>query len=272
MSDQDDEMTFAATGMSEGVELGGLQDPTRVSVHLSGFTYGAEKGWEWFLAATERHVMVVQAYARILREAGGDVTQRRVQLAADALHQSIGALPIGHTAYAGVGFPSASNDEVDDVDIADIEAIPVPSVTEVRPSHPYLATAVSGTRMQRLELASADDLPLEVELVLAKDPDESVRGSFLGHIRSRTVLELMERDEQSDDVRRQFLDQPNSSVDLKLDANLSELSPRIVDHMAVTVGAPESARVFAVAEWNEMGDEASLITLREAFIKGGWVV
>ncbi|ROQ41571.1 hypothetical protein EDF46_0952 [Frondihabitans sp. PhB188] len=271
MSD-DDEMTFTASGMSEGVELGGLQDPTRVSVHLTGFTYGAEKGWEWFEAATERHVAVVRAYARILREAGGDVTQKRVQLAANALHQSIGALPIGHTAYAGVGFPSASNDEVDDVDIADIEAMPAPPVTEVRAPHPYLATAVSGTRMQRLELAGADDLPLEVELVLAKDPDESVRDSFLGRTRSRAALELMERDEPSGDVRRQFPDQPNASVDLRLDAKLGELAPRIIDSTAAGVGAPESARAFALAEWNEFRDEADQMTLREAFAKGGWVV
>ena len=64
-----------------------------------------------FGKAVEQQQAALTKYAGALEVAGGDVTAPDVQDAATNLHAALQFLPIAHTAYAGVAFPTARADD-----------------------------------------------------------------------------------------------------------------------------------------------------------------
>ena len=274
MSDEDPNMTsFSAVSGTPGAAFGGLQDPTSVSVTLSGFTYGQEAGWEWFTNAAARHKKALDNYLMILRSSNGDVTDPRVKVAATELHKTIGALPTGHAAYAGVGFPSP-NYETPTAPRSDLDDGPPPARTMTVRIHPHVDTALSGSRRQRLDLAEQPHLPVEVELILARDPATDVRREFVfTGTRSRIAMLLMERDETNDEVRDLFVNQRYASADLKMDVPLVDLYRDSLEGVADLLGLEDELRLRLLASLDETdrGDEqASRSTLRNSLGSLGW--
>ena len=183
-----------------GTPRGHLQDPSAVTLHLDPRLLGdTARGKEMFALAIDQQHTALSDYATAIAAADGDVTAPAVQDAATALHQALQFLPIAHTAYTGVGFPTAR--------VGDGSR-----PTSLRPErgerglgvHPDMLTAIHGDASQRWELACEEDLPLAVEITLATDPDENVRSAFLMGTRSRTVVLLMEQRETDPEMLEQL--------------------------------------------------------------------
>ncbi|MBF4585473.1 hypothetical protein [Curtobacterium sp. VKM Ac-2887] len=151
MTDADvpDDETFSFTMSGGGTPRGHLQDPSSVTLHLDPRRIGdAARGKEMFTRAMDQQHTALTAYAAALDAADGDVTALAVHDAATALHEALQFLPIAHTVYAGVGFPTAR--------VGDGSRPPA-----LRPElgerafgvHPDMLTAVRGDTSQRWELA-----------------------------------------------------------------------------------------------------------------------
>ena len=105
--EQDDE-AFQITMSGGGTPRGHLQDPSAVTLHLDPRLLGdTARGKEMFALAIDQQHTALSDYATAIAAADGDVTAPAVQDAATALHQALHFLPIAHTAYTGVGFPTA---------------------------------------------------------------------------------------------------------------------------------------------------------------------
>lgn len=269
--DQAEKMPFHAMTGGYGTSFGGLQDPTAVSVGLSGFTYGQEAGWEWFSASVERHKEALDGYQRVLRSTGGDVTDPRVKRAATELHVTIAAIPIGHAAYAGVGFPSPNREAPTTSEIEDTRSEPRGDAARL---HPHVDTALSGSRSQRIDLAQQPELPLEVELILARDPEADVRRALVfDGTRSRMTMLLMERDEADSEIRGLFTNQRFASPELKMGVPLADLYPQSLEGVADLLGLDGElrARLMNARDNADPGDEMTpRVTLQHCLAGVGW--
>lgn len=271
MSDSNSEpMQFNAFTGGGGTPFGGLRDPTGVSVTLSGFTYGAEAGWGWLQRAAETHKEALDDYLRLLRAAGGDVTDPRVKAAANELHASVHSLPIGHAAYAGVGFPSPDRTESRASSSRDEE--PEVARRDADRLHPFLDTALRGSRMQRHDLAQQPELPIEVELILAKDPELIVRLALVDNgTRSRSTLLLLERDETDDGVRSSLVSQRFASAELKLPLPIADLYWESLHGVADLLGLDSTlrARLQEARDQVDYGGEDGP-TVQDVLLAAGW--
>jgi len=198
------------------------------------------------------------------------VTAPELKAAASGLHNTLHALPIGHAAYAGVGFPSPDRQPrrlTAHSDEASIRARP-----DADRLHPHMDTAVRGTRQQRVTLAEQPVLPLEVELILGRDPDLAVRQAFASTgQRSRAVMLLVERDETNEDVRNAFPGQRFASPELKLDVRIVDLYWDSLHGVADLLGLDEERR----AALQTARDEADIMrtdgpTVRDVLRSIGW--
>lgn len=262
MTDADvpDDETFSFTMSGGGTPRGHLQDPSAVTLHLDPRLLGdAARGKEMFARAIDQQHAALSAYATALQVADGDVTASAVQDAATALHEALQFLPIAHTVYTGVGFPTA---RVGDG----------PRPTSLRPDrgerglgvHPDMLTAIHGDTSQRWELACEEDLPLAVEIALATDPDENVRSAFLTATRSRTVVLLMEQRETDPGVLDQLAQQSYASPERKFPLRFMHLAPRELDGLYELLGLDEQAIARAEARWAQAQDRNERISVGDA--------
>lgn len=263
-----DDETFSFTMSSGGTPRGHLQDPSAVTLHLDPQLLGdTARGKEMFARAVDQQHTALSDYARALDDADGDVTAPAVQDAATALHEALRFLPIAHTVYAGVGFPSArvSDD---------------PRPTSSTPDrgergfgvHPDVLTAIQGDTSQRWELAGTEDLPLAVEIALATDPDANVRSMFLsGTTRSRTVVLLMEARETDPDVVEQLAQQGYASPDRKFPLPLADLVPRELDGLYELLGLDAATVRLAHERWARAQEHDERITVGDALREIGAV-
>ncbi|QZQ54606.1 hypothetical protein KZI27_15115 [Curtobacterium sp. TC1] len=270
MTDADvpDDETFRFTMSGGGTPRGHLQDPSSVTLHLDPRRIGdAARGKEMFTRAMDQQHTALTAYAAALDAADGDVTAPAVQDAATALHEALQFLPIAHTVYTGVGFPTAR--------IGDGSRPPA-----LRPElgerafgvHPDMLTAIHGDTSQRWELACEEDIPLAVEITLATDPDENVRSAFLsGTTRSRTVVLLMEQRETDPDVLEQLAQQSYASPERKFPLPLADLVPRELDGLWELLGLDDRAVALAKARWARAQEGDERITVGDALREIGAV-
>jgi hypothetical protein len=80
---------------------------------------------------------------------------------------------------------------------------------------PALYTAITGDLSQRLSVADMSPIPLEAQLVLAKDPDDGVRSLLMMTELDRATIMLMERDETDAEIRSRLGEHLFSSIDAK---------------------------------------------------------
>lgn len=264
MTDDDapDDETFSFTMSSGGTPRGHLQDPSSVTLHLDPRLLGdTARGGEMFVRAVEQQHAALSAYATALRVADGDVTASAVQDAATALHEALQFLPIAHTVYAGVGFPTARHD-----DAAKATTAPSPDRGERGFGvHPDMHTAIHGDTGQRWELAGTEDLPLAVEIAIATDPDANIRSAFLsGTTRSRTVVLLMEQRETDPDVLEQLAQQGYASPERKFPLRFMHLAPRELDGLYELLGLDDQAIARAKARWAQAQDRNERISVGHA--------
>jgi hypothetical protein len=261
-ADEQDDETFEIMMSGGATPRGHLQDPSSVTLHLDPRLVGdTAKGKEMFALAMDQQHTALSAYATALEAAAGDVTVPAVQVAATALHEALQFLPIAHTVYAGVGFPSARLD-----DTAPSEAPLAPVRGEQGFGvHPDMLTAIRGDSTQRWKLAGEEDLPLAVEIVLATDPDANTRSAFLsGSTRSRTVVLLMEARETDSDVLDQLAQQGYASPDRKFPLPLADLVPRELDGLYKLLGFDDEAIAIARARWARAQDRNERISVGDA--------
>ncbi|MCS6583049.1 hypothetical protein [Curtobacterium citreum] len=262
MTDADvpDDETFSFTMSGGGTPRGHLQDPSAVTLHLDPRLIGdTARGKEMFARAIDQQHTALSAYATALQVADGDVTASAVQDAATALHEALRFLPIAHTVYTGVGFPTAR--------VGDD-----PRPTSLRPErgerglgvHPEMLTAIHGDTSQRWELACEEDLPLAVEITLATDPDENVRSAFLMGTRSRTVVLLMEQRETDAGVLDQLAQQRFASPERKFPVPLADLVPRELDGLYELLGLDDDAVALAKSRWAQAQERGERITVGDA--------
>lgn len=271
MTDADvpDDETFRFTMSGGGTPRGHLQDPSSVTLHLDPRRIGdATRGKEMFTRAMDQQHTALTAYAAALDAADGDVTALAVQDAATALHEALQFLPIAHTVYTGVGFPTARHDDA------------AKATTSSSPArgergfgvHPDMHTAIRGDTGQRWELAGTEDLPLAVEITLATDPDENVRSAFLsGTTRSRTVVLLMEQRETDPDVLEQLAQQSYASPERKFPLPLADLVPRELDGLYELLGLDDRAVTLAKARWARAQERDERISVGDALREIGAV-
>ncbi|PYY60613.1 hypothetical protein DEJ17_05475 [Curtobacterium sp. MCSS17_011] len=261
-ADVPDDETFSFTMSSGGTPRGHLQDPSAVTLHLDPRLLGdAARGKEMFAGAVEQQHAALLTYATALQVADGDVTAPAVQDAATALHEALQFLPIAHTVYAGVGFPTARHDDA------------AKATTSSSPArgergfgvHPDMLTAIHGDTSQRWELACEEDLPLAVEIAVATDPDANIRSAFLsGTTRSRTVVLLMEQRETDPDVLEQLAQQGFASPERKFPLPLADLVPRELDGLYALLGLDDQAIARAEARWAQAQDRNERISVGDA--------
>lgn len=264
MTDPDvpDDETFRFTMSGGGTPRGHLQDPSSVTLHLDPRRIGdAARGKEMFARAMDQQHTSLTAYAAALDAADGDVTAPAVQDAATALHEALQFLPIAHTVYAGVGFPTARHD-----DAAKATTSPSPARGERGLGvHPDMHTAIRGDTGQRWELAGTEDLPLAVEIAIATDPDVNIRSAFLsGTTRSRTVVLLMEQRETDPDVLEQLAQQGYASPERKFPLRFMHLAPRELDGLYELLGLDGQAIARAEARWAQAQDRNERISVGDA--------
>lgn len=262
MTDDDD--TFTVTMSGGATARGDLPDPSAMSVHLDPRLVGdTVRGKEMFAGAVEQQHAAMSAYAAALDAADGDVTAPAVQDAATALHEALQFLPIAHTVYAGVGFPSARSDGAAR---RTAPAAPAPARGERGLGvHPDVLTAISGDTSQRWELAGEEDLPLAVEIVLATDPDPQVRSAFLsGLTRSRSVVLLMEARETDPDVLSQLAEQGYASPERKYPLRLAYLVHRELDGLYELLGFDDATVARAKARWLRAQEHDEHVTVGDA--------
>jgi len=259
-ADVPDDETFSFTMSGGGTPRGHLQDPSAVTLHLDPRLLGdTARGKEMFARAIEQQHTALSDYATAIAAADGDVTAPAVQDAATALHQALQFLPIAHTVYTGVGFPTAR--------VGDD-----PRPTSLRPEHgerglgvhPDMLTAIHGDTSQRWELACEEDLPLAVEITLATDPDENVRSAFLMGTRSRTVVLLMEQRETDPEMLEQLAQQSYASPERKFPVPLADLVPRELDGLYELLGLEDDAVALAKSRWARAQERGERITVGDA--------
>ncbi|MDT0232176.1 hypothetical protein [Curtobacterium sp. BRB10] len=264
--EQDDE-TFEIMLSGGATPRGHLQDPSAVTLHLDPRLLGdTTRGKEMFALAIDQQHAALSDYATAIEAADGDVTAPAVQDAATALHEALRFLPIAHTVYTGVGFPTAR--------VGDD-----PRPTSLRPErgerglgvHPDVLTAIHGDTSQRWELACEEDLPLAVEITLATDPDENVRSAFLTATRSRTVVLLMEQRETDPGVLDQLAQQSHASPARKFPLPFADLVPRELDGLYELLGLDDDAVALAKARWARAQDRNERISVGDALREIGVV-
>jgi hypothetical protein len=259
--------TFEIMMSGGATPRGHLQDPSAVTLHLDPRLLGdTARGNEMFALAIDQQHTALSGYATAIDAADGDVTAPAVQDAATALHEALQFLPIAHTVYTGVGFPTAR--------VGD-DSRP----TSLRPErgerglglHPDMLTAVRGDTSQRWELACEEDLPLAVEITLATDPDENVRSAFLMTTRSRTVVLLMEQRETDPGVLDQLAQQRYASPERKFPLPLADLVPRELNGLYELLGLDDEAVARAKDRWAQAQERNERITVGDALREVGAV-
>jgi len=264
VTDSDETFDFVATG--GGTPRGGLADPSAVTVHLDGVVIGDDRARRLFRDAIHRQRAALSAYLDALEAAGGDITAPDVQDASAELHDSLGSLPVAHTAYAGTGFASPRYTASEATGNT-----PVTSRARGSGIHPDMHTAILGDTSQRWDLAGAEDLPLAVEMALATDPDPQVRSSFvMGISRSRTAVLLMEQREDDPDVLRLLARQRHASPDRKLPLQLWTLVPRELEGLYEILGLDDRMIEAAHGRWARAQEHSEEITVEDALREIGW--
>lgn len=267
MTEHEPTYNFSMSG--SGTPRGELLDPSSVTVHLDpAHVADAASGKAMFERAITQQRDALAGYADAIDAAGGDVTAAPVQLAATALHEALQFLPIAHTAYAGVGFPTARLDGG------------TPRSSSTLPArgerglgvHPDMLTAIQGDVSQRWDLAGTEDLPLAVEIALATDPDPQIRTAFIaGLTRSRTVVLLMEQRETDPDVLEPLAAQSYASPDRKFPLRFGHLAPRELEGLYELLGLDEETIERAGERWARAQDRDERITVEDALLEIGAV-
>ena len=112
-------------------------------------------------------------------------------------------------------------------------------------SLPNFLTVARGSNVEaRYELAARETLDPEVEMILATDPDDAVRGNLLmmSRTRSRAAILVMEGRERDPILREWIALQVNASADLKMGVELRKLSIDSLEAMFAEIGLPPSLR------------------------------